>query len=390
MKTKDMKMLEKPEDYKNWSILIQHCEVLEGLTDFEKEKAKRAFQFLMEELGENFLDDAFNNRHPICQYLINLAPWTRKWIIWFAEALKELKEQENYSSLLNRIKDKNKFGEGLSVLETAYKFSKAGFKITIDPSADISGREKVPDLKLIDRNTKENLFVEVSVLGESRIAQDAFQTMQRITDSLWRSVPFVHYCGRVYKTLSQPHLESIVKKVKETVEKAKKGNSFQELVIEDVIEIGIAPENDKQLLEKWAAERGFKVGEFSGPPFNVDEILRTKRAIEKEQKQLPHTHPNILIIRNNNLFFHIRDIRKVISEIEEEIYEYPHLLIGVIAGKHMGREENVVFMKDQHVFVKKSRSDLLVEQYIILLNQFCEHRISPGTITKIYNAFKNY
>ena len=198
-------MLKKSEDYKNWSKLIQHCEVLEGLTDFEKEKAKRAFQFLMEELGENFLDDAFNNGHPICQYLMNLAPWTRKWITWFAEALKELKEQENYSSLLNRIKDKDKFGEGLSVLETAYKFSKVGLKITVDPSVDISGREKVPDLKLIDRNTEEILFVEVSVLGESRVAQDAFQTMQRITDSLWRFVPFMHYCGRVYKALSEPH-----------------------------------------------------------------------------------------------------------------------------------------------------------------------------------------
>ncbi len=232
--------------------------------------------------------------------------------------------------------------------------------------------------------------MEVSVLGESRIARDASQTMHRIITPLWRSTPFMYYCGCIHKTLSQRHLEFVVKKVEETVEKARMKNNFQELVIEDVLEIGIAPENDRQILEKWAAERGFKVGEFSGPPFNVDEILRTKRAIEKEQKQLPRDHPNVLIIRNNNLFFYIRDIRKLISEMEEGIYEYPHLLLGVIAGKHLGKEEDTALMKDQHVFIKKTVSDLLVEQYIILLNRFCDYKISPETITKIYNAFRNY
>lgn len=390
MKTKDIKIFVKPEDYKNWNKLIQHCEVLEELTEVEKEKAKRAFQILKEELGDNFWDGAFSKKHPICQYLINLAPWTRKWIIWFAEALIELKEQENYNSLLDRIKDENKFREGLSVLEIGYKFSKAGFKITIDPSVKISGREKIPDLKLIDNDTNEELFVEISELKESRVARDAFQTMNRITAPLWCSVPFMYYCGCVYKRLSQRHLDYVVKKVEETVEKAKKENSFQELIIEDVIEIGIAPQNDRRLLEKWASERGFKVGEFSGPPFNVDEILRTKRTIENEQRQLPHDFPNILVIVNSNVFFHIRDIRKLISELEEEVYEYPHLLIGVITGKHIGKEENNVSMKEQHVFIRKPGRGLFVEQHIILLNKFCDYKIYPRTITKIYNAFRNY
>jgi len=390
MKTNNMKALEKTDDYKNWDKLIQHCEVLEGLTDFEREKAKHAFHFLREELGEEFLNEAFDKRHPICQYIINLAPWTRKWLTWFAEALKELRRQENYSSLLNRIKDESKFNEGLSVLEFAYKFSKAGFEVSIDPVIKISNREKIPDLMLIDKDTREKLFVEVSEVGKSRLVWNAFQTMQRIIDPLWSSVPFIHYCGQIHKILSQPHLEFIVKKIKEITEKVKEENSFQELVIEDVIEIGIAPEKDIQLLEKWAAERGLKVGEFSGPPFNVDEILRTKRAIEKEQRQLPREYPNVLIIRNNNLFFYIRDIRKLISELEEEVYEYQHLLISIIAGKYLGKREDIISMKDQHVFIKKTTIDSLVEQYIILLNKFCEHKIYPGTITKIYNAFKNY
>ncbi|MEW6231759.1 MAG: hypothetical protein AB1566_05510 [Chloroflexota bacterium] len=390
MEEKNMKILERHEDYLDWEKLIQHCETIDGFTDLEKEGAKRAFRLLKEEFGNDFLKCAFANYHPIRHYIVNLAPWTRRWVIWLAEAIKELKDQENYPNLLSRLKDDEKFGEGVSVLESAYKLSKAGFNISFDPLIDSLGRTKSPDLKLIDKDTKEELFVEVSVLGESKIARDASQTMQRIIEPLWWSVPFMHYCGRIYKTLSEKHLAHIVKNLDEIVEKVKRENIFQNLVIEDVIEMGIAPENDKQFLEKWATERGLKVGEFSGPPFDVDEILRTKRKIENEQKQLPSNHPNILIIRNNNLFFHVRDIRKTINELEEAVYEYPHLLVVVIAGGYMGSGENVITMKDQHVFIKKTKADLFVEQYIILFNQFCGLKISPSTITKVYNSFRSY
>jgi hypothetical protein len=235
-------IFKKLEDYYDWDKLIQHSQILEGFTPFEKEKCKRAFQFLKEELGEEFLKVAFSEGHPICYYITNLAPWTRKWIIWFAEALEELKNQENYSSLLKRIKDKTKFEEGVSILEIGFKFSKAGFKITIDPITEVSERKKIPDLKIIDKDTEEELFVEFSHCGPSEIEKRVHQTMDAITNILWHSIPFLHYSGRVHKTLSKKHLAEIIKKIEEMVEKVKKDNTFHELVIDDVIEIGIAPE----------------------------------------------------------------------------------------------------------------------------------------------------
>jgi hypothetical protein len=240
-------MILRAEDYWNWDKLIQHSQIIEKLTPFEKEKVKRAFQFLREELGEEFLKDAFNEGHPICEYIRNLAPWTRKWIIWFAEALSELKNQENYPSLLNRIKDKTKFEEGISILKFGFKFSKAGFKLIVDPIVEISEeKKKIPDLKLIDKDTEEELFVEIAQLGPSEIEEQAHQTMEAIINTLWRHIPSINYCGRVHKTLSKKHLNEIIRKIEETIEKVKKDNSFHELSIEDIIEIGIAPEKIKK------------------------------------------------------------------------------------------------------------------------------------------------
>ena len=95
-KPEAVEILKKLEDYEDWEKLIHHCQIIEDLSEFEKEKAKRAFQLLRQEFGEKFLHDAFENNHPICGNIRNLAPWTRKWIIWFADALKEVKSQENY------------------------------------------------------------------------------------------------------------------------------------------------------------------------------------------------------------------------------------------------------------------------------------------------------
>lgn len=389
-KANDTEILKRTDDYKSWEKLILHCDALKELTDLEKERAKRAFSCLREELGEDFLTDAFNSRHPFCEYIINRAPWTRKWLTWFADGIKELKDKENYSSLLSRLRDTDKFREGLSVLEIGYKFSKAGFHLCIDPAVNVAGRTKVPDLKLTDKDSQEELFAEVSVLGQSKIDRDAFQTIQRIAETTWRSFPSLYHSGRIHKTLSKTHLNQVATRIEERVEKVKREGGFQELVIEDVIELGIAAKDDKEVLEKWAAERGLKVSEFCGPPYGVNEISRTKGRIRTEQKQLPRDHPTILVVNNHGLFLHARNVRKTISELEEEVYEYPHLLAVVVAGGYMGSGKDESTAINQHMFIKRCRSYYFIDQYIMLFNKFCKPKISASAITKIYDSFRSY
>jgi len=289
-------ILRHPEDYTNWEKLIQHCETIDGLTELEKEKAKRAFVRLKEEFGDCFLEEAYSAKHPFTSYITNLAPWTRKWITWFAEAVQELKCQGNYQSLLNRLRDGRRFHEGLSVLMVAYKLSKAGFDVIIDPPVDVSGKQKIPDLRLIDRDTEQELFVEVSALRMTRSEEEAFQTAWESLRPLWNSVPSVQYCGFIHKALAKRHLDHVVERVEEALERVKEDNSFGELVIEGVIELGIAPKNSAQILDKWASERGLEVGTLSGPPLKVDEIRRIRQRMGQKQQQLPHDYPNILLI----------------------------------------------------------------------------------------------
>ncbi|MFC1650659.1 hypothetical protein ACFL2X_03740 [Candidatus Latescibacterota bacterium] len=383
-------ILNYPDDYKNWKKLAKHCNELNGLSDFEKVKCERAFQFLKEEFGESFLEDAFKEHHPFVEYISNTAPWTRKWIIWFTEAIKESKFHNNYQSLLNRLIKADTFAEGFSVLEIAFKFTKIGYLITFDPSISVSGRNKKPDIKLIDKDNEEELYIEVSLQNESVKSKQISKTMEAIHEPLWKHVPYLNYSGRIYKSLSDIHLRDIVKKIELATTKTIEENAFNEVSVNGIIDIGIAPINEKETLKLWAKEKNLKDGEFIGPSYDVDEIIRTKIKIKKEQAQLPDKYPGIIVIKNSNLFLYERDIRKVISELEEEVYKYNHILAVVISGGYGGISENTFIMKDQHVFMKKSKFDLFTEDHIILLNQFCNLRILPSSITKMYNAFKNY
>jgi len=379
------------EKYEDWDRLIQDCQTIEDLSEIEKEKARLAFEFLRVEFGEDFLHRVSQSYHPLFfYYIVNTSPWTRKWIIRFADSLKEMKNNKNYSSLLKRLKDSKMFNDGNSVLEAASKFSKAGFQIIFDQKIEVDGVIKKPDLKIIDSETKEELFIEVTVLGESKSQRDIHFTLTSICNLLMNSAQFMVHRGRLYKALSPKHLKDVLKKIEETIEMVKRENSFQELVIDDVIEIGFAPQNDFEILKKWASERGIDAS-LCGPRTDGNEIVRIRRAIEKEQRQLPKNQPCLLIIKNNNLFFNQEDIGKTINDLEEEVYEYSQLLAAGIIWGYMpiiNEEEDVYLIKDHHEYIKKNKDGVLVEQTIVLFNQYCEQNISSPTLEKVKKSFK--
>jgi len=384
----------KPEDWTKWEKLIQQTDTCKELTDIEKEKAKYALLFLKQEFGEKFLEDAFEKAHPeeshpLLSYTVNSAPWTRKWLTRFSDALKSLKDVDGYSGLLKRLMDKKGFLEAESVLWVAYKLRKAGFKIVIDPL--IVSNRRVPDLKIINEDTKEEVFIEISIQKQSTTTEKASITFDTFFYEL-SGIIFDHltYCGRILKVLSDRHMSDVLKEVKDKIEKAKKEQSFQELIIEDTIELAIAPQKDANVLEIWAKSRGIKTGTFSGPPINVDEVRRTKATIQREQQQLPRTSPNILVIENGNLFRSRQGVRRAMNELEECLYDFPKLLFFIINDRYEGEtlvEQNETFMKNQHIFTRRVIDEYNLEQAIVLLNRYCDFNVSPSTISKVYLAF---
>lgn len=378
------------EDFLDWNKLMQSCDKLDGLSDLEREQAKKAFKFLSKEFGDQFLTEKMVKGHPFLSYITNNVPWTRKRIIWFAQALKAQKNNQGYESLLQRLKDENKYLEGESVLEVADRLSKVGFEIAFDQK--LKENERKPDIRILNRETNEEMFVEVSIQNQSSYQKEALENQQAIMFPLWQSKPYVYSCGRIHKVLSERHLQEVTERIQKLVKDAQSEEGFQELIIEGTLELAIAPEKEKTILEKWAKSKNLNVGQFEGPVIDVNELQRTHQKIAREAQQLPRNSPHLLVIKSNGLFnYGEADIKAVISELEESVYRFPHVLLVVLSANYIGKIEKGSMIKGQHVYVsKESKDDTSAEQLIILLNQYCNHKVSPATMSKITKAFGEY
>lgn len=386
--TGSVTVLNAPGDYRDWDKLVAHCETLPGLSHFERAQAKRALVFLRNEFGPTFLESAFPHGHPLLQYFINLAPWTRKWLTQFAHDLEKVRKDPKYSQLITRLSRKDTYAEADQVLHVAARFVDSGFAVTLDPEIRVRDDPKIPDLMLVDPATSERLFAEVTALTQSTIEREAFDTGERLCAPLWRAVPFLNYAVRIHKLLAQKHLEHVAGLVESLVASVREEGVFRSLVLEGVLEIGVAPHEDTAILQAWAAEHGLDVGTVTGPPYSVDEIGRVKRKLRDKADQLPNEWPNIVVVFAHHLFLSVGDLRMAVGELEEALYKYPHFLGLVVTASHLGHGPSEMSMFGEHVHIRRVTCDLVVEEYLILLNRFCDHRVSPSAIAKLYGSFR--
>jgi len=366
-----------------WAKMNNSCMSIEGLSEKERREAKESFGILKDVLGGHFLDMVFSKDHPIFFNLINMVAWTRRWIIWFAKALGESPYYDKKKSIIKRIKDPAKYYEGLSVLRYADKLSRTGFEIFIDEK----NGEKVPDIKVINKENGETFIIEVSIQKRSVHEEKAFEIMRAVTFAVFCSAPGMSYCGGIYKNLADKHLADVICKVKDIAVSSKSNNLFKCLHIPYILDFAIAPREDDPKLINWAKRYRTQPGQFSGPDDEVNHFRRLEAKVFKEQEQLPIDKPGIIIIENNDLF-RTRDYRGTISRIEDIAYKYDKLAVLIISGSYIGSGSNVIIQKEGHKYIGIKKNDLLFEQYYFIRNKYCDPKLSKESLDKIIKSLK--
>src|SRR2546425_7153628 len=188
MKPDALSIFDTLEDHTNWDKYDQQVDLIEELSD--KEQAKGSIRYLRVLLGEDFLRCALDVGNPILPwFFLNSAPIARLSLIGFVDELKGLACAPNFKGLVARLKNSEKAAEALTALDTAYMFSCAGFAVSFDPAIKSTGRigsggSKFPDLKLLDVNNNEEIYIEVS-----RLRKGGHQElMRRIYHCIWQAV----------------------------------------------------------------------------------------------------------------------------------------------------------------------------------------------------------
>jgi len=365
-----------------WAKMINSCMSIEDLSEKERREAQEAFRILKDVLGEHFLDMVFSKDHPIFFNLINMVAWTRRWIVWVANALKNTLIYDENKVLIKSFKSIDKYYEALSLLKYTDKLYKAGFKISINPPVG----KKVPDIQIVNENNGERIVIEVSIQYESEREKKAAKTTMAIFNSVIHSTPGIAFSGVVYKTLADKHLNDIVNQVKAFALKSKTENIFNYLSIPHTLDIATAPNDKDPKLIQWAKERGMQPGEFAGPDDGVNHIHRLEGKVDKEQKQINHKGPGIVIIEDNNFFLRTSDITEIIAKVEDIAYKYGNISVLIVSGGFRGRSTDETKKVGNHYYIRVVDKDLSVDQFIVVVNKYCDHSLSQGTFDKIVSS----
>ncbi|MDR3666091.1 MAG: hypothetical protein P4L35_04520 [Ignavibacteriaceae bacterium] len=378
------------DQIKDWDAIADQSDEILGLSEIERIRIKEALNFLKIEFGEDFLKENYSPiRHPFFKFITNYVRTTRLWFVDIAERILLVKNFPQYEGLLERLKNPQKYSEAMSVLESAYKFCKAGFEIEFDPCVKIGNGNKVPDIKIIDSFTQETLYCEVSFLNYSENQIKAQETEDELFNAT-RGYGFLETAGRVYKPLSLNHRNELISKIKELSKSVAEKQGFGTLIIDHVITLGLSTPDKKEKLQKWANKHGCNVGEFDGPPSESNDVQRMKFKIKKEQEQLPLDHPNLIVIYAPDFYFQFNDLNKTIHILEEYVYDFEHVRAVIICGSYFGEIKPLELRENDHIYFQKSKGQDSAEQYLIIWNRFCKKNISKITTEKIYRSIKEY
>jgi hypothetical protein len=401
-----MSELIRDEDYENWDKVISHCDLIDGLSSVEKKEAKDALQFLRADLGENFLVEASKQGHPFFDVhrskdvifsgtnysyigtIRNTSPWTRKWMNWLAAALRQIESQNNYRDLLKRIKNKYQFIETISVLDTSYKLSSVGFKVSsIEPKIIVDGVVKKPDLRMTDKSMKD-FFVEVSTNTIDEKTQSSLKAISTFSDFMRLIHPSITYSGIIHQEYASEHREEIINKTIPAIEKCQREKSFQELHEQNVVQLGFALSEKDNDFRTWCSQMELNAGQVYMPTAEVDQVTRIRRKIREKQNQFQRDCPNIIVLRNDYLFFK-RNYQTLIGDLENEVFRYPHVQMVIIYGMSV-RSKDIWEEHGSHSYIRKGYFGIVSLECLILYNKFCSFRTSEQTTKGIRDAFRRY
>lgn len=397
------------EDHFRFSKYIEQLPEI-NLTKSERTQIRSALNYLVSLFGDDFLKGPSDVPHPFYfKFLWNSAPWVRRSLLRFTNILRSFESSPDFADLLFRIKRPDLFREACSVLEIGNKFYQAGLDLRFDQNVltiDKWNQEhfKKPDLQVTDPNTGEVIYVEVTQLGVS----DEQISVDRTFETIWRILHNSMFCpegftnnfqdetfylpySRIHRSPSNLELSDVVTQINTVIEKARLTDEFQELNIENTLELAIAPPKKHSQAEEWAKARN--ISDISESPLiPLNGLRRAKGRIFKKIKQLPADKPGIVVVHFvDNLTFWAYDAGQIIFEVAEEVDKHSQLLFAVMIQASMEADHDLeIATLNAHSRIKKMRIDGVTEQTITVNNSLSNVTISESAHRRLLEAVQRF
>lgn len=271
-------------------------------TEGQKEKLINLVGFFIAEFGKGFFNNCGQN-HPICLKLtVNLHLLDD--LIDFFDSLQNLKNTnfKNYQLLINKLKPRLKCQkEGIPFSDVYRMFQRKSFTSNFIVESQVN---KNADIEIVDPETKDSIFIEVSQLGLSDTQTDIQGQHRQLSNTfIGHGYDLPKACKQLLP-LGGEEMERVVNIIKKLKDKAAKERTF--CAFEDnFIQVAVSHEDKIEELDNWCKKRTIQRNSVSGlnVDFNDTPRLVNNKKIVAEIKQLPKDKPGLVYIPVSTLFF---------------------------------------------------------------------------------------
>jgi hypothetical protein len=347
-----------------------------NLTKKEKKLTIKAIDKIANILGEHFLEEVLKDGHPIFQYLANTAPWTRLWLIRFANILTSFEDSSNFDQLIKKLRYAEGYLAVMSELEVANRFRRLDYQIDFYPK---TSSRYISDF--LAKKDNACVYFEVSNINWSEEKRKSVRTFDEIA-----LVPYtvfeVETAGKIYKSLSRPRIQGLKREINHCIEKAKMEKRLLTLSIPGIIDFAVAPRTLSQEVTKWRTEIGMGDHNWEGPLYDSNELSRIRKTFRDENRQLPKESPGVIVLYDHDIHAqNHQDFYKALTyALEEEIYEHSNLIAGaLIFPDFTGASESGCYNREI-TWSCKEKLDYTGENTLVIRNKYSKFEVDEQII----------
>lgn len=363
-----------------WDQIFEARRAAIGVMAEEAAKAEEALRYVRKLIG----GDVSALAPRLFELLLNEAPWTYRWVIWFVDCLTRFKDSEGYPDIERRLVHPKNFDEALSVLQVADRLDAAGLLIRFDISVVIDGIRKRPDLQLIDPMTGICCHCEVSVMFSADQDVEASQALEEMRLLLWNEDLSV--AGILWMPEGDDELDGLIRRLQNEIRWVAREQKFRQISIPNGLLFGLAPKSQAQIVREWAQTHSLEPESFGVVPREVDQFNRLKTKIARKITQLPKGLPNILAIPAQTLFVSVSDPAELVSPVKEALSQFPMVAALVLSAVFLNPSgwRSVAYGDD--LFACSER-DGQGNQFLLILNPAATVPLPTEVIAKLHRAF---
>lgn len=369
----------------SWDSVLASIGEDSGLDRLQIQRTQKAISTLASHIGDGIFRKDIS--HPIVNLVMNDVPWTRRWLVWFADQLKCFSQCDGFTSLIHALKLPDRFWDSIFTLETAEKLAKSKGTILFESDPD-KGFSKQADLRL--RIGDEIVHVELTTCAASMQEGRVWGTFNSIVLNVLIHKPKgLHHAGRVIRWLSEQHQREIQSKIREAFQSAIE-NGFTAIEKPHCFQFAASDNAHIDKLNKWAIERSLEIDGFNGPEVSVDELSRVCNKLRKKSSsgQLPPQEPGLIVIQSSRALGPYSDIAEITVNLEEEVSECPGLIGVVLIGGYNGVGEEITRRISKSYFSSRSKPDIKFEYSLYVPNDFAKVELSKESQALIEKCFQ--